>query len=115
MTPTLLKKFSVYLLFLLLFPFCSSDKNNTALHLAVIGQQRHMTAYLIQLMRQQGISLDKRNSESKTAADLAKGTLLENIFISAFTHTLFFSSGLNVNRNTIPINSDVEYKPMSKL
>jgi hypothetical protein len=68
---------------LLANPSWYSSINNTALHWAVIAKQPQMITYLLDLMHQQGLVLDTRNQDNKTAADLAKGTEFEALFASS--------------------------------
>jgi hypothetical protein len=90
------------------------DKYNTPLHCAVIAKQPQMAAYLINLMCQQKIPLDKRNNENKTAAALAKGTKLEALF-TLTPPTLFFSSPASVKNSEAILESNNGDKLISKL
>jgi hypothetical protein len=92
----------------------SGAENNTALHWAVVTKQRQMIIHLIKTMREHKISLDKRNSENKTATDLAKGTELEILFTS-ISPTLFFSSPSSIKKSETTLQSNSQYTPISKL
>jgi hypothetical protein len=91
-----------------------NNRHNTALHWAVIAKQYNMTAHLINMMNQRGMTLDKKNRDNKTAGDLAKGTRLETLFTSV-PPTLFFSSPASIKNSEMESNNMREYKLTSKL
>ena len=61
-------------------------EGNTLLHCAVLNQARNLVKYLLVLYPFMNTDINIRNNENKTPMELAQGTSMEDLFLSASKH-----------------------------